>query len=943
MLEKAAAPEQEYLAFISYRHSDNTEEDQQWASWLHKQLEVYDVPDDLIGTTNLRGEIIPAQIYPVFLDELSLPAESDLSSAITQALDRSRFLIVLCSPGAVQSRYVNEEILHFKRTGKSGRIMAALILGEPNASIDAAKIEDSERDETLECFPPALQYELNVDGQLDKTNPTEPIAANFRLPDGGKGVTNPNVYKKQLLKNGRSKADAERLSHLYEEQINNARLKIIAGILGVPLEQLTQRDKVYQLNKAQQATRRFRKIALGMGVLALVAVVAGSIAVVQMRIAKAEQERAENLLAKIQYNLRFMLDLRETLDKYVPQHERIEFIQLIDVVVNVLQENSSPIETQHQIARALRQKADQAFVNDKLNPIDALPLYIEAAGEMFKLSQMAPDDLQIQYDLSVINGTIGQLQLRLGKPAFALQYHQDSLEMAQAVTNIMPSNSSFRQNLSVVYENIGDVQKSLSHTDLALKSYNDSLAIRQALNELDPTDTEYQRSLMMSYTRIGDLQLALGNNDAALKAYQDSLAIAQTLVKLDPTNTQFKSDLSFGYGQIGKWQVQQGNIDAALKKYQESFDITQSMVMLDPSNTDYQHDLSGLYSALAFCQLNLGNNEEALKLYQEVMTIIQSLTKHDPSNFIYQFDLQGVYYQIGKLKQDLGNIDAAIKLYQEALVIAQSLSTLQPANITVLGDLARTYEALGGQQLRQGDTDSAVKSYQDGLASRQSIAKLDPTSVDFQSDLYWSYNNIGDLLVSLGKTDIALKSYQDSLAIVQALNKLTPNNTKYQYNIGLIYNNIGGVEYLIGNTNEALKAYQESLEVLQTLNRIDPSNNQLQRDMSIAYGNIGYQLLSLGQTDDAINAFKEGFALAETLTINAPDNTEFQNDMWLSHMKLFDGYKANKEFKVAKTHLEKALKLIKKMQKNGTLAKDDVHTIQNMQSELRDLAKKIKH
>ena len=309
---------QEYLAFISYRHADNTEEDQQWATWLHQQLEVYDVPDDLIGTTNLRGQTIPERIYPVFRDEVSLSADADLSTAITQALDQSRFLIVLCSPRAVQSRYVNEEILHFKRTGKQDRIMAALILGEPNASIDPGKSQDPEHAHTLECFPPALQYELTAEGQLDKTKPTEPIAANSRLPDGGKGITNPNVYKQQLLKKGRNKADAERLAHLYEEQINTARLKIIAGILGVPLERLTQRDKIHQLNKARAETRRFRKIAVSLAVLTLVALIAGGIAVAQWR-------RAENLLSQIQGNLGFMnFELREVLDHYVPQRERIK-------------------------------------------------------------------------------------------------------------------------------------------------------------------------------------------------------------------------------------------------------------------------------------------------------------------------------------------------------------------------------------------------------------------------------------------------------------------------------------------------------------------------------------------------------------------------------------------------------------------------------------------
>ncbi|HHJ16652.1 MAG TPA: toll/interleukin-1 receptor domain-containing protein, partial [Gammaproteobacteria bacterium] len=166
----------DYLAFISYRHADNTDEDRQWATWLHQQLEVYDIPADLIGTTNLRGETIPERIYPVFRDEVSLPADANLSSSITQALDRTRFLIVLCSPRAVQSYYVNQEILHFKQTGKQDRIIAAMVYGEPNASIDDAKQEDPEHARTLECFPEALQYHLNNEGELDKTAPTEPVA-----------------------------------------------------------------------------------------------------------------------------------------------------------------------------------------------------------------------------------------------------------------------------------------------------------------------------------------------------------------------------------------------------------------------------------------------------------------------------------------------------------------------------------------------------------------------------------------------------------------------------------------------------------------------------------------------------------------------------------------------------------------------------------------------
>src|SRR5258706_14909843 len=115
---------QRYWCFISYRHADNRHEGRQWATWLHHSLETYEVPTDLVGTKNERGEVIPERIFPVFRDEDELPADADLASPIYRALDRSKVLVVLCSPRAVASTYVENEIRYFKQIGRSERVLA---------------------------------------------------------------------------------------------------------------------------------------------------------------------------------------------------------------------------------------------------------------------------------------------------------------------------------------------------------------------------------------------------------------------------------------------------------------------------------------------------------------------------------------------------------------------------------------------------------------------------------------------------------------------------------------------------------------------------------------------------------------------------------------------------------------------------------------------------
>ena len=124
-----------YHAFISYRHADNKVHGRQWATWLHQAIETYDVPKDLVGKKNGRGDVIPARIYPIFRDEEELPAHADLGTSIVGALEQTNLLVVLCSPRAVASTYVADEIDYFKKLGGSDRIIAAMIDGEPNTCL----------------------------------------------------------------------------------------------------------------------------------------------------------------------------------------------------------------------------------------------------------------------------------------------------------------------------------------------------------------------------------------------------------------------------------------------------------------------------------------------------------------------------------------------------------------------------------------------------------------------------------------------------------------------------------------------------------------------------------------------------------------------------------------------------------------------------------------
>ena len=164
-----------YKAFISYSHRDS-----QWATWLHRQLERYRLPRHIAQSLEQ-----PSKIGKIFRDRDELSSGHNLADHIQNALKDSENLIVVCSPDAVNSQWVNAEIEYFQSLGKRERIFCLLVDGGDDA------------------FPAALTND-------EHGNAVIPLAADPREWADGKDL---------------------------------AKLKIVAGMLGVRLDELVQRDR----------------------------------------------------------------------------------------------------------------------------------------------------------------------------------------------------------------------------------------------------------------------------------------------------------------------------------------------------------------------------------------------------------------------------------------------------------------------------------------------------------------------------------------------------------------------------------------------------------------------------------------------------------------------------------------------------------------------------
>ncbi|MBQ2681862.1 MAG: toll/interleukin-1 receptor domain-containing protein, partial [Eggerthellaceae bacterium] len=144
----------EYAAFISYRHLP---QDQEVAKQVQHAIETFRLPRGINAPGRTDGHL-----GKCFRDEDELSASHSLPDRILDALAKSSSLVVICSPEARDSVWVNREIAAFIEMHGRERIFTVLAYGS-----------------SAESIPPLLRTETAVPGSAEATA-ANPLAADLR-------------------------------------------------------------------------------------------------------------------------------------------------------------------------------------------------------------------------------------------------------------------------------------------------------------------------------------------------------------------------------------------------------------------------------------------------------------------------------------------------------------------------------------------------------------------------------------------------------------------------------------------------------------------------------------------------------------------------------------------------------------------------------------------
>jgi tetratricopeptide (TPR) repeat protein len=567
-----------YRAFISYSHRDAA-----WASWLHRSLERYRPPKSLIGTSTAQGEV-PKRLAPIFKDRDELPSATDLGVLINAALAGSAAQIIICSPNAAQSKWVNEEILAFKRLGREDKILCIIVGGEPNASELPGR-------EAEECFPPALRFRLGSDGNLS-TARTEPIAADARPGKDGK---------------------------------SNAKLKLISGLLGVGYDTLRRRE---------QQRRNARLFAFSCAAAAGMVLTSGlaAYALVQRAAAQRQTLRAEAEARTSKEATRFLVDLfrifdpseargstvtaREMLDKGAVRIESELAAEpaiqatLMDTVGTVymglgLYAQAQPLIDGAVAKRRHLQGIDPLDLSDSLShqgDLMALRANYDAGEkayrEAIRIESSRPQDRQNQEKLANSLYGLGTLLARQGRYADAEESLRAALERQKGL---------YGETHAAVARTLKDLARAIADggdLNKAVPLMQTAVAMQRALRGSEP-----HPDLAEALNDMGLLLYEKGDLNGAEKFYRESLAMNRRLLG------DKHPEIANGLENVAMTVQDKGDLAGAETLYRQSLNMRREL------QGDEHPEVGRTLLNLASLQYDRGETSQALANMREVLGI----------------------------------------------------------------------------------------------------------------------------------------------------------------------------------------------------------------------------------------------------------------------------------------------------------------------------------
>jgi len=571
-------------AFVSYRR---VHPDSEVALAIQAAIESFRPPHGLERRTRLRA----------FVDTAELVAGGRLDERIRAALSDARYLVVVCSPEAARSDWVNDEVSSFVATAGVERVLPVLVAGAPE-----------------EAFPRAL---LGAGGGDPAA--CAPVAADLRS-------------EPPSLRGSRRRLRAEKL-------------RLLAPLLGCALDDLVRRDE-------RRRRRRVQALAVVLLVAALSFAGIAAVALWQRQVARTQQALAEQRLREaitVAETMLFEVDDRLARVSGASQSRR-ELTERVAAMLERLELTAtSKRDLQRRRVEARLRTGQLALSRGETESARRDLMEALHVAEQLHAASRSPDTA---LDVAHAHLLLGELASTAGDTAGA-EAHRAILE--DVVSAGAPADPLLRPR-AVALD--GAVLAHQGRLKEAEARYQAAIAATEATAAARPHHPDVAVDLANLHESLARIALREKDPRRALAHRITAAEILRAAAREEPADPFVSSNLATVEERLGGMAERADQPRAAEAHYHAALRLVFSLYLEQPENSYFRHALAGLWSRLGSLAEQRGDLAKATTLYTLDVEMSALLVEQDPSSVLRRRELVGSRRALLALLERRGDRDA---------------------------------------------------------------------------------------------------------------------------------------------------------------------------------------------------------------------------------------------------------------------------------------------
>ena len=405
-------------------------------------------------------------------------------------------------------------------------MLAAIIDGEPFASEMPGR-------EAEECFPPALRHKYDKRGRATKQR-AEPIAADLR-EDG----------------------DGRRLGLL----------KIVAGMLGVGLDDLVQRE----------SARRQKKLRLVAAASLAGMLVTSTLSVVALQArneARDQRREAEGLVG-------FMLgDLRKKLEPL----GRLDALDAVGAkALGYYEQQDKSGLTDEALAQRSRALTLMGEIANTRGDLDgALKRYREALASTTEQLRRDPANPQRLFDQAQNVFWVGYIAWQRGHTDEAAAAFREYKSLAARMIAAAPDEPKYRLEASYADSNLGTVLMDQRRFADAAVAFRSALGASEALAAGDPRNADYVKSMIETLAWLADALDGDGQLEQAISQRERELALAE---RHDAKDANVRASILVAHRALGRMLAGRSQLGPGIAELRTATAMADASTATEPGNS----------------------------------------------------------------------------------------------------------------------------------------------------------------------------------------------------------------------------------------------------------------------------------------------------------------------------------------------------------------------